>query len=403
MASIRFNHQAVKAIEPQGKRIEIFDEGEKGLGLRVTKNGTKTFFYRYRINNKIRRYTIGQFDAVGIREARDEVSRLRVMVLDGLDPQAERQKKKNIHGLKTFSELVEEFKEKYLPTLRENTQKEYIRIIDKELIPVFGKFPVVKITKHEIVEILDNKAYKDKSPTMANRIRSRLSRIFTFGMERGHVEMNPIQNISTYKQGESKRHRYYSEEEMRKLWGFFEDWGEPTRSVLEMLLICGQRKTETMQMRWIDIQGKVWTIPASLAKNKQPHDVPLSTMALEIIGRMKKLNGKSEYVFASPQNPKKPLDSLSRVRQAIKNNTKVSDFRPHDLRRTVATYLAKLGIERTVLGKILNHKGLAGDGQVTAIYDRHSYMDEKHDALELWSKNLRKILAEKNNKVIVGR
>ncbi|MFH5885434.1 tyrosine-type recombinase/integrase [Halalkalibaculum sp. DA3122] len=377
MAIINFNYQALKSLESPDKRIEVFDERENGLGLRVTPGGTKTFFYRYRVNNKIRRYTIGQFDSVGVKDARNVVSRLRVMVLDGLDPQAERQKKKNINGLKTFSDLVEEFKEKYLPTLRENTQIEYNRIIDKELLPVFGKLPAVKITKHEIVEILDKKAYKDGSPTMANRIRSRLSRIFTFGMERGHVEVNPIQNVSTYKQGESKRHRYYSEEEIRKLWGFFEDWGEPTQSVLQMLLICGQRKTETMKMRWADIQGEVWTIPASLAKNKHPHDVPLSPMALEIIDRMKKINGKSEYVFASPQNKKAPLDSMSRVRQAIQNNTEVSDFRPHDLRRTVATYMAKLGIERTVLGKILNHKGLAGDGQVTAIYDRHSYMGGK--------------------------
>jgi integrase len=402
MATINFNHQAISALKPPHKRIELFDERTKGLGLRITPSGTKTFFYRYRVNGKIRRFTIGQFDGVSLKQARDEISRLRVKVLDGNDPQAERQKKKNTQDMQTFSDLADEFKEKYMPTLRANTQKEYKRIIDKELNPVLGKFPINKVTKNEIIELLDKKAYKDKSPTMANRMRARLSRIFTFGMERGLAEVNPVQHTSTYKQGESKRDRYYTEGEIRTLWEFFEDWGEPTQSVLEMLLICGQRKTETMKMRWTDIQVDVWTIPASLAKNKQPHDVPLSKMALEILEKMKKLNGDSDYVFASPQNKKAPLDSLSRVRQTIQNNTEVSDFRPHDLRRTVATYMAKLGIERTVLGKILNHKGLAGDGQVTAIYDRHSYMGEKREALNRWSTNLRKILDEENDKIIVG-
>ncbi len=79
-------------------------------------------------------------------------------------------------------------------------------------------------------------------------------------MVRGLAEVNPVQYTSTYKQGESRRDRYYTEGE---LWEFFEDRGKPTQSVLEILLICGQRKTETMKMRWADIRGDVWAFPSS--------------------------------------------------------------------------------------------------------------------------------------------
>lgn len=391
---MNFDYQTIKGLQPEDKRIEIFDEHTKGLGLRVTKAGTKTFFYRYRYFGKTRRYTLGQFPGLSLADARKKVNKLKVKVNEGIDPQAKKREKKQWEDPQLFSELAEVFKKKYLPTLRESTRKEYERIIDKELIPALGKVPISEISKNQVISLLDKKAYTDKAPTMANRIRARLSRIFTFGMERGLTEKNPVQHTSKYKEGETKRDRYYSKEEIKNLWQFFEEWGEPAGSVLKMLLICGQRKTETMHMRWDKIRGDVWTIPGGLAKNKQPHDVPLSEMAIQILKKMEAISGDSEYVFESPKKENVPINSLSRVRQAIQNDkdVKVPDFTPHDLRRTFATYCAKLGVDRTVLGKILNHKGLSGDSQVTAIYDRHSYLDEKREALNKWSHKLQQII-----------
>jgi integrase len=212
-------------------------------------------------------------------------------------------------------------------------------------------------------------------------------------MERGLAETNPVQLTSTYKKGNTKRDRYYDKKEIQILWEWFEKMEQPTQQVFKMLLITGQRKTETMKMKWDDIRGDVWTIPAALAKNKKPHDVPLSDMALQIIEQMRPTTGETDYIFCSPQKDNAPLAWLTRARRTIQNHSKVSDFRPHDLRRTVATYMAKLAVDRTVLGKILNHKGLAGDTQVTVIYDRHSYMKEKRQAMNRWSGHLQQILA----------
>lgn len=394
MAQTNFTHQAVASIKPSEKRQVFFDSNSsgKGLGLRVTKTGTKTFFYRYRFQGKLRRYTIGRFPDVSLAEARKRVGELRTLVNRGIDPHAEKQEKKRAPQSETFAELAEEFKTKYLPTLKEKTQSEYKRIIDKELIPVLGSLAIENIEKSHIVTLLDKKAYKDDAPTMANRIRARLSRIFTFGMERGLADRNPVQMTSKYKSGENSRDRYYSEKEIKNLWKFFEKQNEPTQSVLKMLLICGQRKTETMQLSWDHISNNVWTIPKELAKNNKPHEVPLPSMAQSIINKMKEINGDTDYVFCSPKKDNEPISWLTRARRDIQKNSNVKDFRPHDLRRTVATYMAKLGVERTTLGKILNHKGLSGDSQITAIYDRHGYQDEKKEALEKWNTCLKEIL-----------
>lgn len=383
-------HTYINNIDPPDKRIEIYDELIDNLAVRVTPTGYKTFIYRY--GSKGKRYTIGKFPNIGLAKARDIAKDLAADIAKGKDPQEEKKAKRKKKDLPTFGELVEEFKKLHLPTLRESTRKEYERIIDNELLPDLKTIPAKEVEKGRIRELLDKKALKDESPTMANRIRARLSRIYSFGIGRGWVESNPVQGIPTYKNGNTKRDRFYSKKEIKELWKFFEMRKEPTQSVLKMLLITGQRKTETTRMKWSDLNDGIWTIPAELAKNKEPHEVPLSEMALEIIDKMHEKNGDSDYVFKSPQKENEPISWLTRARVFIQDNSKVPDFRPHDLRRTVATYMAKLKVDRTVLGKILNHKGLAGDTQVTAIYDRHSYTDEKRQALDQWSNYLKEII-----------
>lgn len=216
--------------------------------------------------------------------------------------------------------------------------------------------------------------------------------------------MNPVSGIKSYPEGETKRERYYSEKELRHLWKAFNEAHQPAGSVFKMLLLTGQRKTETMKMKWSDISGDVWTIPAQLAKGNRSHDVPLSDAALVVLETMKMLNGNKTYVFNSPVLDDAPVDEIKRSVKKVReftgeNDFQVKDFRLHDMRRTAATYMAKLNVDRTVLGKILNHKGLAGDGQVTAIYDRHSYMSEKRQALQKWSQYLQRILEGETAKI----
>jgi len=404
--------QFIRNLSPKRKRVEYYDQhliennqlkgkGVKGLFIRLTEAGSIFFYYRYYFNKKYKSYKVGSYPDISLSDARDRARELASEVNRGIDPQAEKNKRKHKPDPQTLAELANEFKAKHLPTLRETTQEEYRRIIDFEILPTLGKYPIKGISKNQIINLLDKKAYgKKPAPVMANRIRARLSKIYSFAVDRDLAEVNPIASVPRYKKTgkgkdvEKKRSRYYNPEEIRDLWTNFEKLNEPTQSVFKMLLITGQRKTETMKMKWNDIRGDVWTIPAELAKSKEEHLLPLPDMALGIIEKMRSGNN-SNHVFASPKLDDKPLQSVKRAVRYIKKDSGVSDFRPHDLRRTVATYMAKLNVQRTVLGKILNHKGLAGDDQVTAIYDRHGYLKEKRQAMNLWNAELHRILTGK--------
>jgi integrase len=414
MPKQKLDHQTIKSFEAPSSRKAYFDTHTKGLALRVTPAGTKTFFYRYRFAKKNRRFTIGRFPDISLKEARNRVSELRLKVTNGNDPQAEKRKRRYKPQEITFRELAETFSKQDLPKRKPRTRKEYQRIIDNELLGEhgWGDIEVSEITSQHVREVLNHKAFEDDSFTMANRIRSTISKIFEFGLTNVGLKLkeNPVTNTPIFEQGENVRERVYNEDEIKELWEFWETKPEPIQSVFKMLLICGQRKTETMRMKWADIEwdkpckkivigndgrpkpeaflATVWTIRDN--KSDRVHEVPLSLMALEILENLKSITGDSDYVFCSPRKENEPLKSIKSTSEMVKRDTSISDFRPHDLRRTLNTKLAEMLIDETVRKKILNHKV---EGVNEKHYTWYNYNDQKKKALQRWSWRMESILA----------
>lgn len=398
----------IKHLDIPEKRTEIYDHLVPSLAIRITPTGHKSFVYRYRFNKKVKRFTIGSYPAVKLAKARDDARDLTYQVGSGIDPLAERQKVKEPDIICTFAELSDRYKRRHLITLKKSTRKEYKRIIENELVPILGRYPAKDIVRKQIVDLLDEIAIDRKKPVQSNRIRAVLSSIFSFGIDKAIVEANPVQNIKRKKKKangekvEKKRKRIYTHDEIRAIWDSFEQQDEPIQSIYKMLLLCAQRSGETRRMKWqdVDFKKQLWTIPAEQTKANRTTEVPVPEAALKILEKMQPLTGESEFVFQSNRKPGQPLGWLHKATKRIREESDVSDFRVHDLRRTAASYMAELGVQRTILGKVLNHKGLAGDDQVTAIYDRHTYLDEKRKALQRWSFYLEKILEEKEDSKI---
>ena len=406
MPKIKFTYLKLANLSKPDKITYYYDTVESGLQLKHYTSGTKTFFYRYRLFGKHRRYKIGQFPGYRLAKARSDVREMKVMVHRGTDPQEERLKKRQRPKTHSFKELSDLFEKRYLPNLKETTRAEYKRIIEVELLDKhkWGDIPARDITSQNVRKVLNDKAYNDDAFTMANRIRSTISKIFEFGMKHIGLDMqvNPVTNTPIFQQGENRRDRVYSAEEIKQLWDYLETRPEPLQSIFKILMLTGQRKTESLKMKWADItedkpckkvvihkSGKpqpesflanVWLISEN--KSNRPHELPLPDFTYNIIQQLKAVTGNRTYVFASQILDNKPLQSIKSTSEMIKRETDISDFRPHDLRRTIATHLQQLMVEKTTIKKILNH----ADSDVTGKhYTWYDYMDKKLEALERWS------------------
>jgi integrase len=140
----------------------------------------------------------------------------------------------------------------------------------------------------------------------------------------------------------------------------------------------------------MDLNTGWWTIPAKKAKNKLSHRVPLSPLAMQLLERVKALSGSSKWLFPSTQTENAMLNTS--IDHALRRNQSrfgIPTFTPHDLRRTAASHMTGLGISRLTVSKILNHV----ESGITAVYDRHSYDQEKRDALNLWAEKIASIIA----------
>jgi integrase len=220
---------------------------------------------------------------------------------------------------------------------------------------------------------------------------------FALGLD-GWLEANVAAKLPK-PSAEHSRSRVLTEAEIRSLWSHLCRTPPDTlsstdarywilaRAALKLRLITAQRGKEVLSMRWLDIQGQWWTIPADVAKNKLPHRVWLSTPAVTVLEALK-AHSVGDDVFTGilgPRHRRGTLDGLA-----------IDDIRPHDFRRTGASIMASGGVPRLTISKILNHV----ETSITAVYDRHSYDPEKAAALTWWGEKLQAIVDSKQAPVL---
>lgn len=382
------------------ERIEVYDTETKGLGLRVTPNGHKSFFYRYRFGGTVKRYTIGTYapPVLTLAYARKEAMKLRVQASGGDDPQGEKLKVKHEDAPKKVGELAKVFIEQHVrKNIKPSAQQNYINRLNK-IVGWFKNHPIESLSRADVKRYL--KQVAEKHPYDANRLQAHFSKMFSFAVDEEITINHPLRRLEKFGK-EIQRDRFYTTDEIRKLWEAFKMQPEPLQSLLKVLFMTGQRVGETSRMRWsdVDLEKGVWTIPAIETKAGRIHAVPLTEGVIKLLENIYQLTGRFEYVFTSPINSAKPLNHFARATKRIRELSGIEDFRTHDLRRTVMTYLAEVGVDRTVLGKLLNHRGLSGDYHVTSVYDRYDYMDEKRTALNRWGFQLEHILTGTRAKI----
>lgn len=395
MPAIKLNDKYLRNLKAKEKRIYVYDSLITGLGVRITPAGVKTFFISFYSVEKgyNKRFTLGKFPALGIADARNRAAALLADAKRGIDPgEQKRKREQKRREAVTFKVLAKSFIADYLPKLKPSTQGVYKSHISTHIVPKLGRKELKDFTRQDARRFL--KTYAEAGQAVhGNRIHATLSKMLNYAVDEGHIQGNPVLGLAKLS-NEQSRERAYNRDEIKALWEAFEAEAANVAPLLKMLMLTGQRRGETARMKWADVnpQKGVWIIPRSETKNKQEHTVPLTPMAMDLLAELKPLTGEQPYVFNSLHKEATHVNSFSKLTIRIQKRSGVSDFRIHDIRRTVATQLAEDGTPQQVLKKILNHS--AGARQdVTAIYNRYDYLEEKKTALLNWQRILSGIIA----------
>ncbi|MBF0185151.1 MAG: tyrosine-type recombinase/integrase [Magnetococcales bacterium] len=286
--------------------------------------------------------------------------------------------------------VVEEYLERWAKP-RKRTWPEDQRMLQKDVLPRWGRRKAKEITRHDVVKMLDEMQDRGATTT-ANRTLACVRKMFNFAVSRGVVDVSPCLGVQA-PVAERQRDRVLTLEEMRAFWNGLDQAGmsEGTRLALKLQFLTATRKGEVVTASWadFDLVGGWWTLPVESSKNKMAHRIPLSSQALSILERIKALSGDSPWLFPS-RIPGRHVGQTS-VDHALRKNLAVlgvEQFTPHDLRRTAASLMTGMGVSRLVVSKILNHV----EQGITAVYDRHSYDAEKRLALDAWGRRLEAIV-----------
>jgi integrase len=423
MPSLKLTAENVERAKPSARLVELLDADSKarGLALRITPSGIKSWTLRYRLpTGERKRITLGGYPAMSLSKARDMVALKLASIVDGKDPSAD---KKNARAnaerqrLETLSVLAEKYFEaaakgrhrggKAKPK-RASTLKLERYYWDRFVSARFGKRALRSIKRADIQTFVN----EQESASTARQIRVVFQRLFTFARWLELVDVDPSHFVQT--DSHESRDRVLTEQEIAALWSILQDEtklrhlkvGKPVAIAIALCAVTLQRRGEVagIDLAELDLAAKTWTIPANRAKNARAHIVPMSESAIALIAEAKAIRlvddpkAKSGPLFPTSRGELKAIhaDNLTRAFIEIAKAAGIEDARLHDLRRTGATNMTseRIGIARFIVSRVLNHASDTGDAAaVTAVYDRNAYLPEKRRALEAWAALLGEIVS----------
>jgi integrase len=357
---------ARKFTVPASGQVDHFDKQYPGLALRVSCGGRRSWTYTYRIGGKQKRMTLGLFPAeLTVAQAHDAWRKARDSVRTGRDPSLAPSKD-------DFRHVFEEWMKRDQCDNRSTADTR--RKFEKNILPHWQHRPIASIGRRDLLDVIN--AIADRGAIIqARRIQSRLHRLFAWAVGYGYIETNPVTGLP--KPGSEKsRDRVLTDDELLKVWQGAERLGYPYGPAVQLLILTGARRDEIASLRWSEIIGDTISLSGDRTKNGQAHIIPLSAPARDILNRLPRVVNR-DFVFSNGMRP------ISCWPRATKELPKFANhWTIHDLRRTLATGLQRLGVPLQVTEAVLNHTGSRAG--IVGIYQRHDYAQEKRSALDAW-------------------
>lgn len=446
--------RTVDAAKPGRSDYVIWDDGGqgtvKGFGLKVSTVGGKVYIYRYRVPVPgvplrlipPRKVTIGRHGAFTPEQARIRAKELAALVAQGIDPAeaksealAAKAEAKKLAAERARLEgelLFEKRAELWLQAFENEPKKNgahrrpatigQARNAVRYMRAMLDGKPLPAITKADLRTVLD--AIPARQHALRQQVWAYMSIFFGWALERGDIAENPMEGLSN-PPGSAPRDRVLTNDELVDVWKGAEQIRAPLGAFYRLLILTGQRREEVAGMGWgeLDRAAAMWTIPASRAKNGKAHLVPLAPIVIDELDRLAlahQIKARADKLDPAAWPKAGPVLTIRRgvaiggfsqakalldaAVTATRDGKALAPWRVHDLRRTLATGLQRLGVRFEVTEAVLNHVSGARGG-IAGIYQRHDWADEKRAALEAWARHVAAVLApaeDTDNVVPIG-
>lgn len=392
MASIKINKTAVDALMPAEKDRFFWDAELKGFGIKVTPKGRKVYVVHYRMqgNRTGSRFTIGPHGSPWTpSEARAEAKRLLLEVSQGSDPAAAKRRRKSSTTDYRFASYADHFAERYLKPNWPGSYDRAASLLRRHAKPYFGNQDIRDIERADCTAFIDHLSHQEAT---ARKAREVVGKLFGWAEDRGDIERNPMERVPAPKPGPG-RERVLTDTELAQVWEACDAMqAHPYASLVQFLALSGQRRGEVGGMLWneIDWDRAVWEVPSGRTKSKRGNVVPLTLPMIELLRAMPRLGRlvfsiTGENELGNHSKLKSKLDKLL-VERAGET---MEPWTLHDLRRSVATGMQRLGVSSDMIEVVQGRTRKIGAG---IRYQRYDYLAEKREALELWSKHVLKLL-----------
>jgi integrase len=369
---------------PKTGQADYFDQGFPGLALRVSYGGARAWVFFYRLHGKQRRMSLGRFPAMSLIEAREAWRAARLAVSQGESPTHIRPATAD-----SFAAIAAEWLDR--DQAKNRSAAEVRRAIEHDVMPKWTDRPIDTIARRDVLELIDGVADRG-AVTMARRLHAHLHRLFKWAVGRGIIEANPMADLP--KPGEAvERDRVLTDVELAAVWKAAEKTTWPFGPAVRLLALTLARREEISALRWSEIHGDEIRLPGERSKTGEPRTIPLAPAAVELIGTLPRIG---DHVFTT--NGTAAVSGWSKAKRALDAKTAEIHGRPlapwriHDLRRTGATGLQRLGVALQVIESILGHVGGSRAG-IVGVYQRHRFAAEQRVALEAWSHEVERIVA----------
>jgi integrase len=372
---------------PSSSQTDHFDQGYPGLALRVSYGGAKAWVYFYRLFGKQKRMTLGRWPSMSLSAAREAWRDARKTLDKGESPKHQRPAAAN-----SFVAVADEWLKR-----DQAHNRSYARV--KQLIercanPAWEGRQISTIGRRDINDLIDSVADRG-AIIQARRLHAHLHRLFRWAVGRGIIETNPMAHLP--KPGsEVKRDRVLTDAELAQVFKNTIKLSFPFGPMFQLLILTGARRDEIAALHWSEIKDDTIILGRDRTKGGEGHSIPLSPQALDIIKQLPRI-ADSDFVFTT--NGRTPVSGFSKIKKRIDGLAKIPAWRVHDLRRTVATGLQRLGTNLQVIEAVLGHVGGSRSG-IVGVYQRHSFDPEKRTALESWAREVERIVDGKPAKVL---